>query len=427
MSKKIVKTGLASVLIVSSIAQAAEIRDQAFGMSSKATDSAFEMTREAYAVTRDYADFTAESLKVGISKAVELSVDSSVYVSEKIIDLVDLSAPALKLTKDGLILVLDSSKATSENIVLLLKPSSELSSDVVITILEKLAQGSAASANISKIVLQYMYDTLKEPVTFTSDQFVNLMRWMHKNISVPSAEASKSLYFELVLLMRGSSESSYDLMKLLRKKFEKELQSTTNATEFISEKLGEVTTQGSELSSEVVEKIIDLLVDGSITITDAIDYVLENYEEQLRATSNASAELSEAFFRYVIKNPVVLTSNVIEFISDTITDVVGEDNIMAASELTSDGITITFEGIVNVFYVISKGTTGVYNFLFDNRDSIQEAQERGDEDIQQSLRELVRNAIKKDVENGEQLNMVINDKAIDVYIDTVINSNELIK
>lgn len=175
--------------------------------------------------------------------------------------------------------------------------------------------------------------------------------------------------------------------------------------------------KGSFQSSQASSKIIDLISKESRISSDVTNKILEilakTFEKPLELSSDATAKINDL----LTKGSVTGT--------DVSNKVIGKKNIEAGFELSSEGLSLTSKGIGAVFYVITKGVTGISQLFERNKEEIQKAVERNDQETLAGLRDLIRAEINVSIENGETLNQLLSDEDIDQYIELRLAVEEL--
>lgn len=168
-------------------------------------------------------------------------------------------------------------------------------------------------------------------------------------------------------------------------------------------------SEGSEISSDVSTKINRVLSKGSEVSSDVSSKIIEILSEVFEKPLDISSDASEIIGKMLSKGT---TSS-----SRITTNIIGEDNIEAGFKLTGRGISLTSKGIGSVFYVLTKAVTGLTELFDLNKEEIQKAVERNDQETLAGLRELIRAEINSSIEGGEALNQLLSDADLDMYID----------
>lgn len=156
-------------------------------------------------------------------------------------------------------------------------------------------------------------------------------------------------------------------------------------------------SKGSELSSDVIEKILVFLGDVLEKPFELTDMTLDQFYKIITKGSESSSEVSKA--------------------------VLGEDNLDNGLELTGKGISLTSEGIFAALYFVTKSVTAISNIFEVNREEIERAVERNDQDTLAGLREMIRAEIEKNIEGGKTLNQLLSDNDLDFYIEAKLMSD----
>lgn len=187
------------------------------------------------------------------------------------------------------------------------------------------------------------------------------------------------------------------------------LEPSSNASKKVLEVILDQISKGSEVSSDVSGKILDPLSKGtelSSEVTDKIIEVLSKVlEKPFELTGNALEKVSE------------LASKGSEASTDVSNKVIGKENIEAGLNITGDGISLTSKGIGGVFYLITKGVTGLSDLFGMNKEEIQKAVEREDQETLAGLREMIRADINNELVDGELINALLSDADLDQYIE----------
>jgi hypothetical protein len=251
---------------------------------------------------------------------------------------------------------------------------------------KRLASTAKTSASVGRSILKI--SQVSKPVF----QFTGKGLAMVFDVSADSSNESLKASKKLILLLDPSSRAS------------------GRALEFILEKLSD----GSTLSSEVSSKIMKPLSKGTEVSSDVSSKIVEVlakvFARPLDLTSDAIGKISEILFKASSKG------------SEVSTNVTGKDNLAAGVQLTGDGISLTSKGIGAIFYFISKGTTAVSELFDANKEEIQKAVERNDQDTLAGLRELIRAEINKSIEGGEVINQLLTDADLDVYVELKLSN-----
>lgn len=209
-----------------------------------------------------------------------------------------------------------------------------------------------------------------------------------------------------------TAEASFDVTKKLVILLDPSSEATGEALSFIFEKMSD----GTEISSDVSSKIIKPLSKGTEISSDVSTKILEILskvlDKPLELTSDGISQITR------------LLSKASDASSKVTNAVIGEDNIENGLDLTGNGISLTSKGIGSVFYVITKGVTGITELFELNKEEIQKAVERNDQDTLAGLRELIRAEINKTIDGGEVLNQLLSDTDLDMYIELRLQASE---
>lgn len=189
------------------------------------------------------------------------------------------------------------------------------------------------------------------------------------DVSANAGEISLKASEKLVVLLDPSLEISSDVLIELLKQLSK----------------------GSELSSEITEKILIVLGEVLEKPFEYTDITLEKLSKILTKGSEASSEVTEF--------------------------ILGAENVKNGLELSGRGISLTSEGIFAALYFVTKSVSAISDIFEVNREEIEKAVERNDQDTLVGLRELIRSEIEKSVNGGEALNQLLSDNDLDFYIE----------
>ncbi|MDD4975804.1 MAG: hypothetical protein PHY93_15710 [Bacteriovorax sp.] len=246
---------------------------------------------------------------------------------------------------------------------------------------KRLASTAKSSASIGRSIIQV--SQVSKPVFKLTGKGLAMVF----KLSGQSADQSLNASKKLILLLDPSSKAS------------------GRALEFIFDKLSD----GSEISSDVSSKILKPLSKGteisSDVSTEILKVLAKVFAKPLDLTSDAIGKISEILFKASSKG------------SEISTKVTGKNNLDAGLELTGNGISLTSKGIGAIFYFISKGTTGITELFDLNKEEIQKAVERNDQDTLAGLRDLIRAEINKSIEGGEVINQLLTDEDLDLYVE----------
>ncbi len=157
-------------------------------------------------------------------------------------------------------------------------------------------------------------------------------------------------------------------------------------------------SKGSELSSDVTEKILVFLGDVLEKPFEITNMTLDEVHKILTRASEGSSEVSKA--------------------------VLGEDNLDNGLELTGRSISLTSQGIFAALYFVTKSVSAISNIFDTNREEIEKAVERNDQDTLAGLRELIRAEIEKSIEGGKTLNQLLSDNDLDFYIEAKLMADK---
>lgn len=189
----------------------------------------------------------------------------------------------------------------------------------------------------------------------------------------------------------------------------------------------DLTVQGSESSYAVTKKIVILLDPSSEASGKALSFILKKMSVGSEVSSDVTSKVLEILGK-VLEKPLDLTSDGISEISKLLSKgseassevanhVIGEENIENGLKLTGNGISLTSKGIGSVFYLMTKGITGITELFQLNKEEIQKAVERNDQETLAGLRELIRAEIVQAIDGGEVLNDLLSDEDLDMYIE----------
>ncbi|EPZ49288.1 hypothetical protein M902_0373 [Bacteriovorax sp. BAL6_X] len=340
----------------------ADIRDAAFDASSKASEVIYDAGKSTTRQTIKVADFTREKLEALISKGLQSSYRASEKVAKEIVNLSEFSKPAFRLTADGIAMVFEvSGKATK------------------------------SSLEVSRKIYVYL-----EPSSDKTEEFLTKI---------------------IDLAFEGTSEASElltDINEFLSRVLEKPLDISTMTTEEIADLLSKATRMTH------IEKLIELALDGttkgSELLTDLNKFLSKVLEKPIDITGMTLEEILD-----LIEKASIESSKLTEIL-------IGTDNLEKGTEYTGKGISLTSEGVGAAFYLVSQATSGI-SHLFDfnrrERAQVEAMVERGDIEGLEGLRDLIRHNINEQLENGEDLNLLLNDNLIDTYIKMRLTVPEL--
>lgn len=246
---------------------------------------------------------------------------------------------------------------------------------------KNVASTARTSAQVGRAIIN-ISDVSKPVFRFTGDGLAMVFK-----LSGQTTDASLDASKKLIVLLDPTSDVTGDVLSAVFKKL----------------------FEGSEISSDVYSKIAEQLAKGTeVTnqVATKIIRILANvFEAPLDLTSNASEQLSELLTKGSVSSSKVTTK------------IVGKENIEAGFRLTGDGISLTSKGVGAVFYVMTKGVTGISQLFQQNKEEIQKAVERNDQDTLAGLRELIRAEIENSIEDGDVINQLLSDADLDHYIE----------
>lgn len=246
---------------------------------------------------------------------------------------------------------------------------------------KQLESTGKASAQVARAIVQL--SDISQPVF----KFTGAGLAMAFKVSGQTADQSLDASKKLLLIMDPTLKvSGKALSKILEKLFEGSFNSSKVSSEII-----DIISKESQISSDVTNKILEFLA--------------ETFEKPLELSSDATDKINE------------LLTKGSETGSDISTKVIGKKNIDAGFELSSEGTSLTSKGVGAIFYVITKGVTGISQLFERNKEEIQKAVERNDKETLAGLRDLIRAEINGSIENGETLNKLLSDDDIDQYIE----------
>ena len=200
-------------------------------------------------------------------------------------------------------------------------------------------------------------------------------------------EASKKLIVLLDPTLQFSKEILYDIFKGMSK--------------------------GTGYSSDISRLLIELLEEPVNLSTSTFRKIYEILQTPIDFSTMTGRELGQ------------LISKVTKGTSDLTNSIVGKQNIDAGANLSSEGVSLTSKGIGAALYFVTEAITGITGIFQFNREEIQNAVDRNDQDILDSLKEQIRAEINKSVEQGEELNQLISDADLDFYIVALLATDAL--
>jgi len=245
-----------------------------------------------------------------------------------------------------------------------------------------------ASAQSAKAIVQL--SEVSQPVFKITAEGLALVFKLSGQTAVESLEVSKKL---IILMDPSLKVSGKALAKILENLFD-----ASSVSSEVSSKILDQISKQSEVSSEVSSKIIEILS--------------KNFEKPLEMSSDATIQIMKVL------------SKGSELSSDVSNKVIGKKNIEAGFELSGQGISLTSKGIGAVFYVITKGITGISQLFDRNKEEIQKAVERNDQETLAGLRDLIRAEINIAIENGETINQLLTDEDLELYIEARLAAEE---
>ncbi|AYF43402.1 MULTISPECIES: hypothetical protein [Halobacteriovorax] len=284
-----------------------------------------------------------------------------------------------------------------------------------------------ASLGASSKVSEAIYDAGKSATDetvkvadFTGEQ---LEAFISKNLQ-SSYRASETIAKQIVKL----SEVSKPAFRLTGKGLAMVFEVSGDATKAgldVSKKIYIFLEPTLEQTGEFLMEIIELAFEGtseaSELITDINRFLSEVFEKPLDITTMTLEEIAK-----LVEKASEQSTKVSEFL-------LGAENLEKGIEYTGEGISLTSNGIGAAFYLVSQATTGIsqlFDFNRKEREQIEQMVERGDVEGLAGLRDLIRHNINENIANGEDLNALLDDNAVDAYIKlklTVPNLEENLK
>lgn len=341
------------IALMSTQAFSADLRDASFKASSKVSNFTLDKGKSSINETLKVADITAEKMKGLLSKNLASTANVSKTLGKAIVDVSEFSKPVFKITGEGLAIVF---KASGE------------AADQTLDASKKLVLLLDPASKVTGNALEYIFEKLLDG-------------------SEVSSKVSTKI---LDPLSEGTTQASDVSTKLLK----------------IIAKALEPLSKETEISSDVTKKIL-------VVIAEAL-------EKPLDATSDAIAKISKILLK-ATENGSESVGKLITKGSETgtkVTDkVIGRKNAIAGLELTGKGISLTSKGIGSIFYLITKGVTGITEIFEMNKEEIQKAVERNDQETLAGLKEYIRAEINSSIDNGDVINQLLTDEDLDAYIE----------
>ncbi|POB13897.1 hypothetical protein [Halobacteriovorax sp. DA5] len=227
-------------------------------------------------------------------------------------------------------------------------------------------------------------------------------------------------------------ESSYKASEKLAKEIVKLSEVSKPAFRFTADGLAmvfEISGKGTKQTLKVSKKIYIFL---EPTLEATGEFLTELLELAFEGTSEASELITDIneFLSRVLEKPIDITKMTLEEIFELIGKasekstqasefLLGAENFEKGIEYSGKGISLTSNGIGAAFYLVSQATTGIsqlFDFNRKEREQIEQMVERGDVEGLAGLRDLIRHNINEEIVNGEDLNKLLDDNAIDTYI-----------
>lgn len=172
-----------------------------------------------------------------------------------------------------------------------------------------------------------------------------------------------------------------------------------------SEKLVLLLDPTLKVSGEALSAILEQLTKGSELSSEVSDKILEIFARPLELTG----QTLEKLFEFLTKGS--------ELSTDVSDKVLGRENVRKGGQLLGEGISLTSQGTIAALYFVSKSVTGISHIFDANREEIEKAVERNDQDTLAGLRELIRQEIRNEVQGGDVLEKLLSDQDLDMYIN----------
>lgn len=221
-------------------------------------------------------------------------------------------------------------------------------------------------------------------------------------ISAKGADLSTEASKEIMVLLDPSSKASGDAITFILKNLFKGSELTYDASEPLL-----------KISSKELGKMLNISSEGSVDGTDITVKIVEVLNKILNKPLALSSDALGAINDLITKSMDVSS----DVSTDVSNKVIGKKNIANGFELSGNGISLTSKGVGAMFYVITKGVTAITNIFELNKEEIQKAVERNDQEMLAGLREAIRAEINKAIDNGETLNSLLSDADLDNYIE----------
>lgn len=289
-----------------------------------------------------------------------------------------------------------------------------------------------ATALLSLIALQANAVEMRDATLGASSKVSEALYDVGKSVTDETIIVADFTGEQLEAFISKNLKSSYQASEAIARQIVKLSEVSKPAFRFTAEGLAvvfEVSGKGTKATYEASRKIY-ILIEPTVEAT--AEFTSEILELAFEGTSEGSELLSDLtnFLSEVFEKPLDLTTMTLEEIAKLLEKALdatvraseftlGADNLDKASEYTGEGISLTSRGIGAAFYLVTQATSGIsqlFDFDRKEREQIEQMVERGDMEGLAGLRDLIRHNINENVANGEDLNLLLNDNAIDTYI-----------
>jgi hypothetical protein len=295
---------------------------------------------------------------------------------------------------------------------------------LTIATLVALLSTNAFSADFRDAVLQSSSQASESVMDYSGDTFAAT-----RKVADYTAEHLKAIISKGLEMTAESSESIKKLVLDVSEVSKPVFKLTAEGVAIVFEVSGNVTRETGKVSEKILikleptaevtsEQLGKLLIEMS-DVTGEVSQIVTKILEALAETFEKPLELTEM----TVEELMEIISKASEASTEVSESILGKDNVYAGFELTSRGIALTFEGIANLFYVMSQGTSAVSNLFVDNNVDVKDVEraiERDDQDALNSIRALIRADFNERIDGGEIINSLITDEQIDIYRDLII-------
>lgn len=277
-----------------------------------------------------------------------------------------------------------------------------------------------ASSKVSEAIYDAGQSVTDETIKIADFTGEHLKAFISKNLQ-SSYRASDKIAKEIVKLSEVSKPAFRLTGKGLAMVFEVSGKATKKGLD-VSKKIYIFLEPTLEQTGEFLMEIIELAFEGtseaSELITDINEFLSRVLEKPLDITTMTLEEIAK-----LVEKASKQSTKVSEFL-------LGAENLEKGLEYSGKGISLTSDGIGAAFYLVSQATTGIsqlFDFDRKEREQIEQMVERNDKEGLAGLRDLIRYNINENINNGQDLNALLDDNAVDAYIKlrlTVPNLDE---